>query len=185
MMMDVYEHEALRYSIDNLLMLKIFHDKGVNVQSFPDPRVSSHEENDAGIEILTKGLTQLFSYFSFDTEDLKSEIGENYEDIVSGDGPFILIKDKELETLLKGPLGAEFVGKFLGKDSKLMDFTEIFPDFDVLPEQTGVVISLNWAFVYSEILEALLILLEEIKKYTKRGEDERNGITDYNHRQSA
>ncbi|MGN7300740.1 hypothetical protein [Ferdinandcohnia sp. SAFN-114] len=172
MEMDVYDYESYQMSIQNLLMLKLFHDEGINVSNFPNYMTHINYGDTNSLDIFTNGMNQLFeNTIHFDYGDVDSkEFKELFEDLVGGDGPHsvpefaYVIKDPLFELLLNSPYSRVFEKLLKGLVSDDMNVCECI----VLPNRDGIGFLFEFYSQFHNVAEDCINLKHEAMKLKKQ-----------------
>ncbi len=182
MEMDVYDHESYQMSISNLIMLKLFHDEGVNVQNFSDFMVHINYQLSSSTEIFWDGVRQLFNevhYYGYGEEHNIDEFCNQFKALFDEDKNLtpeyvFTFQDDLFKEVLKGPYSAQF--------------KEVIPSLDhleacdvelvVLPGNEGLAFLCYFATHLHDVVRTIIKLKKEAIKFINLHEKEReNGYT--------
>ncbi|WP_209124376.1 hypothetical protein [Alkalihalobacillus sp. BA299] len=181
MEMDVYDHESYRMSISNLIMLKIFHDEGINVQKFSNFMVHTQHNTSACSEIFWDGIKQVFANVKlYEYGDEIEGFKEKYPDLLTEDGQYpspesiYTFQDPIFEQVICSPYMKQFESLF--PPLTQLDMSEL--DIVILPDNSGIAYFCYFATFYHEIVKGILKLKYEAMKMNKRYEREKeNGYS--------
>ncbi|WP_066412913.1 hypothetical protein [Sutcliffiella cohnii] len=179
--MNVYDQESYRLSLSNLIMLKIFHDEGINVKGFTDfmVHVQFNESNCA--DIFWDGMQHLFeSVERFDYGEEVEEFKKAYPELILEDGSYpspetiFSFKDPSFSEVLNSPLAEDF--KRMLPSLSHMDMSEV--DIIALPDNTGVVIFCYFSSYYHELVKAMVELRAKATELNNQYKREiKNGVS--------
>lgn len=156
MEMDCYDFDSYRISLDNLRMLKLFHDEGVDVSSFRSFMSHVHHGCTETYDIFSKGIQMLFDCIFYD-----------YDDIHRDDFPYPKLKDKCSENIviIKEKCFPILMGSALAKDLeekiKNVAFSHSEATLTLLDDHYLLLDMTFMGMELSEVIEALVKLKEE------------------------
>lgn len=166
--MDIYDHESYMLSMENLLMLKMLHDEGVDVRNYDDFMVHIHRGS-FGEDILFSGVSDLFddTYVFSSCELDEQETHEEFQFLKKESAEyFLVIRDDLFKSL---------------SESQCNDLIQHFDpgnydggaSIELLPSNDGIVIFIDWLSAHgmSELLEGII----KMKRYAKKLRGEING----------
>jgi hypothetical protein len=186
MEMDVYDLDSYQLSIGNLLMLKLFHDQGIDVSTFSNPIVHVNWDIGACLEIFFDGLNRLFAnVYSYREEPSK---GANYDDVFDESfEDIIIIQDPVFEKVLHGPDSKIFEHKLNAQLplNDLVKFNYCEAALEVLPDRTGIAVIFHFALHHYEVVRAIINLREFALDLIKNTESGYYEVPNHHNRQSA
>lgn len=175
MEMDVYDHESYRVSISNLIMLKMFHDEGINVQNFSNFMVHTQHNTGACGEIFWDGISQLFnSIKKYEYGDEIEKFKEKYPEFLTEDGPYptaetiYTFQDPIFQQVLNGPYKKQLESMFTPLAN--LDMSEL--DIVILPDNSGIAYFCYFATYYHEMVKGILKLKSAAIRMNKQYERE-------------
>lgn len=177
MQMDVYDHESYRISISNLMMLKMFHDRGINVKNFSTFIIHTQYNESASYEIFFDGLNQLFEsivHFDFgQIEEFEGLYGTSFTD--EGSPEFIYcIHDPVFKKVLSGPHAQVFTDNV-----ESIEFDEMNEgSLNILPDGSGIVYLADYSSFLHELVKGFLHLKDLAIRLNKQHERElKDGVS--------
>jgi len=181
MEMDVYDHESYRVSISNLIMLKMFHDEGINVKNFSNFMAHTQHNMSACSDIFWDGIKQLFTNVNlYDYGDEIEEFKGKYPSFLTEDGAYptpetiYTFQDPIFAQVLSGPYKKQFESMFPPLTN--LDMSEL--DIVVLPDHSGIAYFCYFSTYYHELVKGILTLKYEAMRMNKRYERElENGLS--------
>lgn len=166
--MNIYDYESYQIGCSNLMMLKIFHDKGIDISNFPNPIVHVGYDSSVSYDILTQGLSELNTEIEmYDYEDIENSPYQEYKGVEH----LFVIKDRLIQTVLNSTYCTGLESCINSQDSTIetMDV-----DIKVLPDKSGYAIELNFIGHTHELLLAIMevqqhaeILFKKLNEQTK------------------
>ncbi|MFC0273755.1 hypothetical protein ACFFIX_20420 [Metabacillus herbersteinensis] len=185
MEMDIYEKSSLEASIGNLIMIKVFHDAGVDVMNFSNNSfmVDIQYNTDEGFSIFLEGLTSLFcnvSYYDYgeieDSDDLKNMISDGIPEAA------YLIQDPIFNKVLDSKYSEEF--KLIMRDES-NSFEHLEGEIIELLNKDGIAVMIWWPGMLYEVALSLINLKRKANELIHLLESEDNGILNQDNRQIA
>lgn len=167
MIMGAEEKYAYDASISNLLMLKVWHDLGIDVSGFSDFITDPGGwGNDPSSEILQDGLKELFPEFRYlDYEDLEEMTAIAEEVDMSTPEHFYLLKNEKLQKIIDIGEVAKIVD-FVSKDKgDLLEFEMAFN------QKYGILIGTYFEGMLFEIAVAVSEVIQIIDCLYKQVEE--------------
>jgi hypothetical protein len=170
--MDCYDLDSYSISISNLMMLKLFHDRGVDVSNFSNPVCSVHYDTSATGEIFIDGMQALFQ------DTTVYEYGEFPTDFPSLPNEYevvIVVQDSVFQEVLKGSRAGE-IEKIIKLTPKTFEYAEV--DILILEDRSGIGIGMQFFGELHDVVMGVLDIkdkAEECVKQTK--EREKNGLS--------
>jgi hypothetical protein len=156
---DIETKEDKRYSMSNLIQLKILFDAGIDVSNFPRYNVQTAYNEDEGFDIFVEGLKALFhevEVLETEEEVLKS-IDEETLPKLGMPEYTIIVKDPLIKKALDGVWGDSlFRTEIQMLPNDMMD-----TESDVLKNNEGFVVFLNYIGMMHETLKKIVEIKDE------------------------
>lgn len=160
-------YSVMRCGLENIALLKLFHDLGVDVSQFRDWTVNNYYNKDPGEDILFRGLARIMDVTVYtpynDKEILKSmvERGELSEDLPE---TLVIIQDPNIQKSLQ--TNFEKVAEIV--DSCEFDCSDA--NLIILPSKVGLALLMEYSGSYFELAEGIIGVWKSIKELVKEGE---------------
>jgi hypothetical protein len=157
--MDCYDYDSYQISLDNLGMLKIFHENGIDISDFPPYMSSVHHGCPESTDIFVTGVQKLFQcvhYDDFTDSKLKELVDDSsYE--------FLLIfQDECFKKVLNSPFSEKFLTLFK-KVQNRADHAEFV--LSPLKDLSGISLDLLFGMELLAVVEGLLELRVKAQEF--------------------
>lgn len=186
MRLGVEEKMSYVYSIENLAALKLFHDAGVDVSSFPDYMIDINYNSDS-TEIIQAGCEALFGEFALlNTYDEKDEENEELYQIfdrlgISLDSEYYYICScSQMRALCKNPIYQQkFEDLFKDDEGKTKVVSQVLDGIDHVDSEEGhIIIGFEYVGELHETAKAIVHAYNEINRlYYEMIESENNEVS--------
>lgn len=152
-------------SLANFLMVKIFHDAGVDVRKLSHYIFHAGYTNDPCVEILVQGASQLFSnvaHYSCYSDD-KDEIAHcsKLQQILESHAEFhICLSDNRIDSVIK----SEAIYRLESRTVFLLKNLEHTEAEIVFDEAYGLIVGFHWEGFLHEITEIITTVHKELEQ---------------------
>lgn len=178
--MDCYDYDSYQISLDNLGMLKIFHENGIDISVFPPFMSSVHHGCPESVDIFVKGVQELFQCEHYD-DGIDSKVKALVKD---SNFEFLLIfQDECFKKVLNSPSADRFL-TLLDKVQKRADHAEFI--LAPLKDLSGISLDLLFGMELLAVVEGLLELREKAQEFVQEWEEKNSDTGSENgYRQTA